>query len=68
MAKIAKTDAFKAVTEAISSNDIKTANAIFAIVSKSIENDRKSNNISEYIELTSKQKKYFNGKYNKFLQ
>lgn len=68
MARVSRIDAFRAVTEAIDSNDIKTANAIFNMASQSIEKDRKRNEYSIYIELNSKQKKLFNGKYSKYIQ
>lgn len=63
MIKISRVNAFNAMTEAVSNNDMKTANAIYNIVLKSIDNDRKENRITEYIELSAKQKKFFTGKY-----
>ena len=67
MAKVSRIDAFKAITESVSKNDTKTANAIFILVSKSIAQDRKNNEYTEFIELTTKQKKIFKGDLSKFL-
>jgi len=50
MAKVSRIDAFKAITESVSKNDTKTANAY-----------------TEFIELTTKQKKIFKGDLSKFL-
>lgn len=68
MAKVSRIDAFRAITESVSKNDTKTANQIYGIVSKSIAQDRKNNEYSDYIELTQKQKKFFKGDLSKFLK
>ena len=67
MAKITRLNVFRAISFALTNDDETTANAFFAIVSQSISKDRKDNAIGDYIELTSKQKKYFKGEYAQFL-
>lgn len=67
MAKISRRNGFLAVTEAIENNDEDTANAIFSILSQSIQKDRDNNSFTEYIELSTKQEKIFKGKYEKFI-
>lgn len=49
--KITKIDAFSAITEAMDSNDIFSANEMLKIVSNSIFNDKKNRHYSSYIEL-----------------
>ena len=67
MAKISRRNGFLAITEAIDNNDEATANAIFSILSQSIQKDRDNNSFTEYIELTTKQTKLFKGKYEQYL-
>lgn len=68
MAKMLRRDGFLAITEAVNNNDIDTANAIFSILSQSIEKDRENNSFTESIELSKKQLNIFKGKYNKFIK
>ncbi len=49
--KITKIDAFSAITEAMDSNDVPSANEMLKIVSKSISEDKKNRHSSSYIEL-----------------
>lgn len=67
MAKITRLNVFRAISLALKKDDVKSANAFFAIVSQSISSNRKDNAISDYIELTSKQKKLFKGDYEQFI-
>lgn len=67
MAKITRLNVFRAISLALKNNDEKTANIFFTIVSKSISPSRKDNDISDYIELTQKQRKYFKGEYEQYI-
>ena len=67
VAKLSKRNGFLAITEAIENNDEATANAIFSILSQSIQKDRDNNSFTEYIELSPKQAKLFKGKYEQYL-
>lgn len=68
MSRLLRREGFLAITEAMNNNDTQKANDIFAILSQSIEDDRKNNSFSEYIELSEKQKKIFKGSYEKFIK
>ncbi len=68
MAKVLRRDGFLALTEAMDNNDIDTANAIFSILSQSIQRDREDNSFTEYIELSVKQVNVFKGKYEKYIK
>ena len=67
MAKITRLDVFRAISLALKKEDVKTANAFFAIVSQSISSNRKDNAIDDYIELNSKQRKLFKDDYAQYI-
>lgn len=67
MAKIKRLNVFRAISLALKKDDIKSANAFFAIVSQSISSNKKGNSISDYIELTSKQRRLFKDDYEQFI-
>lgn len=57
MIKISRLDAFSEIIKATENNETNKANQMMAIVAKSIENDKKNNTFSEYIELRTKKEK-----------
>lgn len=59
MSKISKVDAFKTMVQYIECDRNDMANAVFKIINRSQNQDRKNNVISNYIELQKKEEKYF---------
>lgn len=61
MSKILIVDAFKTMVDYVNSNNYDKANEVMRIISRSQEQDRKNNVLSNYIELKGKKdEKYFN--------